>query len=480
MPLNRWAFGLVVFVCLGAIVWAYQETYLSLHKIWTENNHTYSHGYALLAFVCYALYTERNWLVHKPVFYLFPLGIAIGALWLAANAVQVLLIQQMLVPLMVLLIITAFVGVRASFHALLPVSALYLSIPVADFILDPLQDLTTFVISFFVRLSGITAFIEGYDIHLPYGVLRIADGCAGLNYLLAGLSIGLFYSYLNLTQKRHMLFAVALIVFLSLLGNWIRVYLLIMIGYYSEMQSSLVHEHGFFGWVTFAIFIVGYFFYMEYFVKRIGRAQRPSIEPFRPQIQGALAVILVTISLIAVPGYSHWSAADRQGNAVVKVQLPNPFSGFQRVDWSVAQRQGVRYSGADDLQAFDYRDENNVYTLAVSTYIHQAQGKELIYFANRPGRQLRASTELTLQDSIINIAIKQDQSGAVVWFYQIGEKQVTSGTQAKLAQLTQVFSDPLGASVVLHIDCLRRCDIQPQDLLSSSIVQGLANVEVTR
>jgi hypothetical protein len=48
-------------------------------------------------------------------------------------------------------------------------------------------------------------------------------------------------------------------VMLSLASNWIRVFLLIMIGHWSNMQSPLIADHGWFGWVLFAGMLVIFF-----------------------------------------------------------------------------------------------------------------------------------------------------------------------------------------------------------------------------
>jgi exosortase/archaeosortase family protein len=39
---------------------------------------------------------------------------------------------------------------------------------------------------------------------------------------------------------------------LALLGNWLRIISIVIVGHVTEMQSPLVSDHGTFGWLIFA------------------------------------------------------------------------------------------------------------------------------------------------------------------------------------------------------------------------------------
>lgn len=457
MPLNRWAFGLVVFVCLGAVTWAYQDTFLSLHKIWTENNHTYSHGYALLAFSLYALHIDRRWLVPSAALWVWPFGLVVGAFWYVADKVQVLLLQQMLVPIIFFYLLLSIVGLKNALKAVIPLFALYFAIPLADYFINPLQNLTTFVVSTFVRLSGITAFIDGYDIHLPFGVMRIADGCAGLNYMLAGMCMGVFYGYMNLNLIRHKIFALLLISLFTLTANWIRVYLLILIGYYSEMQSSLVHEHGFFGWVIFAIFVVIYFFLMEWFTRKYASKFTEIEEPASPQFNGRnyIALTLAVVTVAVFPLYKSFQTNQSLEIAQFEVSVPD---GFAIQSDGAFSAKGVNFTGSDFNAAYSKTSSQSVSTLFVASYINQAQGKELIYFANTVGQELETTSTISGKLGSVNFAKKRRTEGYVLWVYKVADDAATGGLQTKLLQLKHSLNNVPSSALVLHIDCNRQCD----------------------
>ena len=443
---------IAVLVVMGLAV---PDTYQTLHTLWSKNNETYSHGYILLMFVVYVLVTDFRWQKFSPSFWPVPLALAAGLVWLAANAVQVMLLQTLVLPGVLWCALAAMVGLRNSLKTLVPVLALYLALPIMDVLVVPLQNLTTWVNTQLIHAIGITAYIDGYDIHMPYGVMRIANGCAGLNYLLAGVCLGVFYAYLNLQRLSLQLKAVALIVLLSLIGNWIRVFLLILIGYESKMQSELVYEHGFFGWVIFAILAVLFFFYAKRLEKQdgefVGSGAKPALK-----ITGRMTTALVAtmVAFVAFPVW--WAQTNSQQNAQsLNVTLPGPLQSLSQSDGELS-RIGATYEGHDFSQLYNGQQGAYRTTLAVVSYRTQAQGKELIYYANQPAAGLTGSATMTVDGVTVNAAMTR-RGQAVFWLYKIGDSVVTSDVDAKLAQLKQIFSTPGASAFILQVDCRGNC-----------------------
>ena len=113
---------------------------------------------------------------------------------------------------------------------------------------------TSAVVTRMVAWSGIPAFIEGNVVHVPAGIFEIASGCSGLNYLVVGLALGSFYALMYLQRWSHRGVLVAVAAGLAIVSNWIRVYVLILVGHLSEMQHYLITvEHHWFGWILFLV-----------------------------------------------------------------------------------------------------------------------------------------------------------------------------------------------------------------------------------
>ncbi|MCW8091275.1 exosortase [Alteromonas sp. ASW11-130] len=471
----------LLFSVFGAVSYLIiPDTFLSMHTLWSQNNQTYSHGYILLAFVGYALFVDKRWLFQHPSFLAIPLALSVGIVWVASDAVQVRLIQQMLLPVLVFAAMLVMVGLKNSLKALIPVLALYLAIPVSDFLITPLQDLTSFVVTYLLKLQGITAYIEGYDIHLPYGIMRISGGCAGLNYLLAGVCIGIFYSYLNLRKTSLKIWAITLIVIIALVGNWIRVWWLILIGYYSEMESSLVHEHGFFGWVIFAFLAVGYFIYMRKLEAK--DTEFESTDHIKGELKPTVKLVaiftLTLISFAAAPLYVRSQNTHSNDIQSLTVQLPQKLSSLNEVDGEPGD-YGINIEGADFAYLYQGTIDGLNVTLAVLAFKEQKQGKELIYFANRFGDGIRRGTTMAFDSHRINAAMFPNETAISYWGYKVGDTFTTGGLETKLSQLKQVFSSPIASAVVLHVSCERYCNgLKVEKQRHSDIVQALARIEV--
>ncbi|MEX1056794.1 MAG: archaeosortase/exosortase family protein [Natronospirillum sp.] len=107
-----------------------------------------------------------------------------------------------------------------------------------------------------VSWLSIPTLIDGNSITLPHGIMVIADGCSGLRYFVIALALGWILGITNQYKAAGILVTLLIATALALIMNWIRIYALILIGYHSEMQSSLVHEHELFGWLLFAVIVL--------------------------------------------------------------------------------------------------------------------------------------------------------------------------------------------------------------------------------
>ena len=431
------------------------DTYHTLHELWTKNNETYSHGYILLGFAIYVLVTDFRWQQFSPSFLYAPLALAAGLVWLAAEAVQVMLIQTLVLPGVLWCLLASMVGFKNSLKTLVPVLSLYLALPVMDILVVPLQNLTTWVNTRLIQAVGITAYIETYNIHMPYGIMRIAHGCAGLNYLLAGMCLGIFYAYLNLQRLSLQLKAVAVILLLSLVGNWIRVFALIMIGYESKMQSDLVYDHGFFGWIIFAVLAVFFFFYAKRLEAKDGEfestGRKPSL-PLSPKMIAAVGTTLVAFWVVP----ASWQMLNSQVSTnSVQITMPPSLQMLKKTSLPLS-RFGANYEGNDVHAVYSGRVDNYRLNVLVAAYRTQKQGKELIYYANKPANQLRQRTTIEVGASHLNVATPA-ATQRVYWLYKVGNSVTLTDMQTKLAQLKHILDTPVVSVVALQVNCQRQC-----------------------
>lgn len=422
---------------------------LSLHLRWIKLDEAYAIGYPVVAIFLWLIFERRTALLSsriKPSIIAVIFFLSIAAVSLSARLVQFQLLQQLIVPASLWLLIVAVAGWRVGRIVLFPSLLLYAAIPLWDALVGPLRGFTVYVTQHALDFAGVPALIEGYLITLPDGQLMVADGCSGLNLLLAAAVIGLVQFHMMIQSplwKRCVALALALAI--GVIDNWIRVSIIVLVGHFSHMESDLVHHHGNFGWVVFVISLVPYFIA----VSSLERGQRlvrtpvgapaPAVAPFAAAAHAVSLAIGVLLLLTAVTFL--------QQRAGKPLTLPAPPSSVEFApEWT------PHYTGFDEQQAWRMSADGNNYEILMLTYTRQTDNKKLIYFSNRiaeEGQIITPTTTAVIDQMRINKTVIVAGSRRVVWwFYLIDNQVVTSGIAAKWHQLIGLLRGNQRASLV--------------------------------
>jgi exosortase len=177
--------------------------------------------------------------------------------WLLAYAADVMAVQHMLFPAILMLAVAVVAGWKMALKVLFPLAFLYFAIPFWNYGVPLLQNLTIWVVSFVLDLVKVPVFVEGHRVTIPEGVFEIADGCAGLHYFIVAVTISSLYSYMNFERRTLQVAFVAVAAALAIVTNWIRVGSLILFGHFTDMQHYLItHDHYYYGWVLYALALI--------------------------------------------------------------------------------------------------------------------------------------------------------------------------------------------------------------------------------
>lgn len=253
-------------VLVLAMVLPFWPTWANLLQEWTRWDQALGHGLLIAAATLYAIFAlaltnNRNQPSLAKIYSGITLVLAFAVLAALSQRVAMDAITQLaLVGLLLGLLMVFFP--EASWLKLLQTSGLLVfALQAWGSLNGILLWLASEIVGSAVSQLSIPALIDGNSITLPFGIMLIADGCSGLRYFVVAIALGWMLS-MNLNYKLPaMLLTLTVAVALALIMNWIRIFILILVGYYSEMQSSLVHEHELFGWVLFgAIMLPAMFF----------------------------------------------------------------------------------------------------------------------------------------------------------------------------------------------------------------------------
>jgi exosortase len=282
----RIAIGLAVLLML-AFFW---PTLWSFTNTWSLARYHYAHGWLVPGLVAWLIWNERAAFREgrggDPLL-LIPL-VGLSLFWLASTITHIQLFYQTAFVLL-LVFWGFFVFGRASARTVVVSGAVVLlSLPLWEVFVPILRRLTTLMSGAMVTLVRVPAEIDGDLIHLPSGTFEIADGCAGLNYLLSALVIGIVYAQVLVRGTAARILVVATATAVAIVGNWIRVALLVVIGHVTEMQAWLIPNHIEFGWGVFFVGLVLFFMVAGRIERRAARAAKADGEPALAHAEGML------------------------------------------------------------------------------------------------------------------------------------------------------------------------------------------------
>lgn len=235
----------------------YSTTLGELAARWMKWDENLSHGFIIIAIFIFFLFkiAPVSFTQDKlPIRIFSLLGLAaLSIFWYATKTTNIYILEQLsLLGIIVFLFATAF-GVRAAKEHIILLLLPVFAIPIWDQLNNTLVDWSAFVVGELVRLMSMPAVIDGNSIFIPDGEIVIADGCSGLRYFTISLAIAYLISYLNNYSIKKLALMLLVAAVIGLATNWLRIFILVVIGYETKMQSSLMADHEYFGWFLFAL-----------------------------------------------------------------------------------------------------------------------------------------------------------------------------------------------------------------------------------
>lgn len=415
------------------------------------------------------------------------LGLAAAvATYALAEALDFTLGMQAAVPLILYGVIAGVIGLQFAWSAVVPVGFLYFTVPVWDLMNGILQDISTAAVSALLRLSDVTAHIDLYHITIPSGTFEIAEGCSGLRYVLVSLILSVFYSmnWLQLWRTRFLLVSVATLT--SMVANWVRIYTLILIGHWTQMEHYLIQvSHDEYGWVIFIVVMTPLLLLGRWLEGReppcvvSGRAAEPRRASAPAFLMAGVIAAALTASPMLLGGGPPAPAQPRQIQAVA-----NPAQGWSKAPptrlWSpsfvaphIVSRQAL--VGADRTQVDVY----------VARYLSKRFDSKLIASRNElaPGWRLSdvGVSEVTIGGEARTLRTARVKAGGdyrLLWsWYVIGTSTAHKKTEAKLLQIPALLAGRWdGAVIAVSAPCGETC-ADAEDALAAFLAEHGARLE---
>ena len=376
----------ILFLVMLAAFW---PTLATFYGTWARSYQ--EHGFFVAGLTGWLLWQYRDRLRRWPgdeMPALLPLAGLLSLGWLLAVVMNVSMVHQFLLVLTLAAWGLATFGPQARVPILTGALTFTLAIPFWGFTTPVLRRATTLMSGAIAKAGGVTAVIRDDTISIASGTFLVEAGCAGINYLMAGLTLGAIYAHLFTERWRTQLKIVALAGGASVVGNWIRVAVLVFIGEASQMQSPLIEDHLWQGWAIFTLLMIPTYF----LVRRIERKDAPlaaaeaaaaprgkTFDPSRPR-RAARAGAFVVVGPVLYMGLGLVPKAGEIDRGPEVLGLADTWTPVERAhgdaDWSPA------YVGIDDRAEWAIQLPDATVDAGRYFFVDQVQGEEMIQWGN--------------------------------------------------------------------------------------------------
>lgn len=370
-----------VWLVLGVCIAGLWPTAVSLARIWREM-FDYHHGFVIAAIAIGWLWRIRREIDAcsvRPARAALP-AVAISLLlWAIGYRGNSELMQQILLPVIVILAVCAAAGWQVGRRVAAPIAYLYFAIPLWEQLLPFLQALTTAVAESVLGLMGVPTQVEGHHVTIPSGHFSIIEGCSGKRYLVIALAFAALAAAIERLRWRRTLVLLAVAAGLALLTNWLRVVTVIYVGHVTQMQHYLVaHEHKSFGYALFIPLLLG----ILWIARRIGSGQtgEPSQQAAAVERRSWRADWVIVIGLAALP-ILVWARAPHEEPVARLAAMPIATGAWQGPLPAAGPWQPRFVNPAEERRAA-YGMGGQRIELYLNVYGVQTQGHELVFHRN--------------------------------------------------------------------------------------------------
>ena len=230
----------------------------SVIQVW-YGNEIFNHGFLIVPGSLYLIYLKRSVVLSQkltPSPLAFIVIIPSTLLYIVGAAGDVQLFMHLATFSLLPALIWFLVGNKAALSILFPLCFMFFSVPVGEQLIPYLQEVAADGSVILLRLPGVPLFRSGLYIEIPQGRFLVAEACSGVSFFIASFVIGSLYAYLNLVSKKRKALFVCFSLLFPVVANIVRVYGIILIAYWTDMEYAAGADHLIYGWFFFAFVIV--------------------------------------------------------------------------------------------------------------------------------------------------------------------------------------------------------------------------------
>lgn len=327
-----WLIGLLL---LAAVLGLMRETVGEMVAIWSRSG-TFTHAFMVPPLAAWLAWRRREVLALTPrapvPWLLLPLALAC-TVWLLGDLAAVGVVSQFALVGLIVLSVPALWGWAVARVLVFPLAFLFFAVPFGEFTQPVLMKGTADFTVAALRASGVPVYREGLDFVIPSGHWSVVEACSGVRYLVASVMVGTLFAYLNFRRWHRRLMFVAVAIAVPIVANWLRAYLIVMIGHLSGNQLAVGVDHLLYGWLFFGV-VVSLMFLIG--TRWSEREDRPAAMPVAPPLSppraawpAAWPMAAAIAALVAATQAWSWRLDHREPAAPPQLSLPTPLGAWR-------------------------------------------------------------------------------------------------------------------------------------------------------
>jgi exosortase A len=455
---------LIAVICILLWMFAFHEAIVSAARVWWVSE-IYSHGYFVLPISGYLVWRKRKELAKvKPnpaYFVLIPLILS-ALIYIIGVAGNISLFQHAAIFSILPLTIWLVFGTSVAKVILFPLTFIVFSIPFGEEFIPYLQKITADVSVLILRFIDIPVFRNGLYIEIPNGRFIVAEACSGIRFFIGAAVFGAIYAYINYTSrvKQFIFFGVSLIV--PIIANIIRVSVIILIGYISDMKYAAGVDHLVYGWIFFAIVIVLLIFvgniWADDLVESVNKYTATEKSSYRLVPTEFIPVFIVLGIYIIL---SFWTSVIETNKQNHTIATETTKISIQKI---VGEYWQPKFKNASEIEYDEYIVSNNKKIDYYSAfYQYNTQKTELISSANRiydPNDwtikksrpyDIRLNSGEKISAYSCSVIGRNQEYRLILYWYEVGSLYTSNRSFIKLYQAYDaILAKPGSGRVVIY------------------------------
>lgn len=374
-------------ITLLAIIVLYRETAMAMVDTWSRSE-TFTHGFLVPPISLWLIWRIRHGverLMPSPNFWALLLLAGTGFAWLLGELATVSVVSQFAFTTLLVLSVPAVLGLQVARRISFPLLFLFFAVPFGEFALPQMMEWTANFTVFALRLTGIPVFREGLQFIIPSGSWSVVEACSGVRYLIASFVVGTLFAYLTYhSLKRRLIFAgVSLIV--PLVANWLRAYMIVMLGHLSGNKLAVGVDHLIYGWVFFGIVIMLMFWIGSHWREDELAPEKGGANGAIPiGSQGALSSLVAAVAAIVVAliwPLAEWQINRSVASPLTQVEQLEPITGWAPAkqifaDWT------PRFENPSVALQTTFGSDGRTVGLYVAYYRNQDYNRKMVSSSN--------------------------------------------------------------------------------------------------